>query len=55
MHIPANYRPLEEPGFNLLDFELGKPLAEGKFGHVYVAREKKTKYIVALKVRSSRR
>ena len=34
----------------LLDFEIGKPLAEGKFGHVYVARERKSKFIVALKV-----
>jgi serine/threonine protein kinase len=32
------------------DFEIGKPLGRGKFGSVYLAREKKTKYIVALKV-----
>ena len=32
------------------DFEIGKPLGRGKFGHVYVAREKKSKYIVALKI-----
>lgn len=32
------------------DFEIGKPLGKGKFGSVYLAREKKSKYIVALKV-----
>ena len=34
----------------LQDFEIGKPLGRGKFGSVYLARERKTKYIVALKV-----
>lgn len=34
----------------LNDFEVGKPLGRGKFGKVYLAREKRTKYIVALKV-----
>lgn len=34
----------------LSDFEIGKPLGRGKFGNVYLAREKETKYIVALKV-----
>lgn len=33
------------------DFDIGKPLGKGKFGNVYVAREKKSKFIVALKVR----
>ena len=32
------------------DFEIGKQLGRGKFGHVYVAREKKSKFIVALKI-----
>lgn len=32
------------------DFEIGKPLGRGKFGSVYLARERKTKYIVAIKV-----
>jgi len=36
--------------WSLADFEIGKPLGRGKFGAVYLAREKKTKYIVALKV-----
>ena len=29
---------------------MGKPLGKGKFGHVYLAREKATSFIVALKV-----
>lgn len=36
--------------WQLSDFEIGKPLGRGKFGNVYLAREKKSKYIVALKV-----
>ena len=34
----------------LKDFDLGKPLGRGKFGSVYLAREKKSKFVVALKV-----
>ncbi|KAH9381611.1 hypothetical protein HPB48_000640 [Haemaphysalis longicornis] len=36
--------------WSLDDFELGRPLGRGKFGHVYLAREKRTKFLVALKV-----
>ena len=36
--------------WSLDDFEIGKPLGRGKFGSVYLAREKRSKYIVALKV-----
>uniref|UniRef100_M4BQC1 Aurora kinase n=1 Tax=Hyaloperonospora arabidopsidis (strain Emoy2) TaxID=559515 RepID=M4BQC1_HYAAE len=36
--------------WKLSDFEIGKPLGKGKFGNVYLAREKKSKYVVALKV-----
>lgn len=32
------------------DFDIGRPLGKGKFGNVYLAREKSSKYIVALKV-----
>ena len=32
------------------DFEIGCPLGSGKFGSVYLAREKRTRYIVAIKV-----
>lgn len=34
----------------LNDFEIGKPLGKGKFGRVYLAREKTTGFICALKV-----
>ena len=36
--------------WTLDDFELGKPLGRGKFGHVYLAREKRSKYVVAIKM-----
>jgi len=46
-----NY-PKGGPGNNwtLNDFDIGRPLGKGKFGNVYLAREKKSKYIVALKI-----
>ncbi|XP_072755277.1 aurora kinase C [Anoplolepis gracilipes] len=34
----------------LTDFDIGRPLGKGKFGHVYLAREKRTKFIIAMKV-----
>ncbi|KAH7849680.1 hypothetical protein Vadar_021361 [Vaccinium darrowii] len=36
--------------WSIQDFEIGKPLGKGKFGRVYLARELKNKFIVALKV-----
>ncbi|XP_041375471.1 aurora kinase A-A-like isoform X3 [Gigantopelta aegis] len=36
--------------WSLEDFDIGRPLGKGKFGNVYLAREKTSKYIVALKV-----
>ena len=36
--------------WTLDDFDIGRPLGKGKFGNVYLAREKKSKYVVALKV-----
>lgn len=36
--------------WSINDFEIGKPLGKGKFGRVYVARELKSKYVVALKI-----
>eukprot|EP01129_Flabellula_baltica_P013231 TRINITY_DN610_c0_g1_i1.p1 TRINITY_DN610_c0_g1~~TRINITY_DN610_c0_g1_i1.p1 ORF type:complete len:283 (-),score=73.83 TRINITY_DN610_c0_g1_i1:2073-2873(-) len=41
---------LFRPEFTISDFELGKPLGQGKFGNVYLAREKRSSFIVALKV-----
>jgi aurora kinase len=36
--------------WTIQDFEIGRPLGRGKFGTVYLAREKTSKFIVALKV-----
>lgn len=36
--------------WTLDDFEIGRPLGKGKFGNVYLAREKKSHMILALKV-----
>ncbi|KAK8918553.1 Serine/threonine-protein kinase Aurora-1 [Platanthera zijinensis] len=41
-----------ERRWTLSDFEIGKPLGRGKFGHVFLAREKKSNHIVAIKVLS---
>lgn len=36
--------------WTLKDFDIGRSLGKGKFGNVYLAREKKSKFICALKV-----
>ena len=36
--------------WQLSDFDIGRPLGQGKFGNVYLAREKRSKYAIALKV-----
>lgn len=36
--------------WHLSNFDIGRPLGRGKFGNVYLAREKDTKFVVALKV-----
>ncbi|CAD6996449.1 unnamed protein product [Ceratitis capitata] len=40
----------EKKSWSLSNFDIGKPLGRGKFGNVYLAREKESKYVVALKV-----
>ncbi len=40
----------QEKQWKMTDFDIGKPLGKGKFGNVYLAREKQSKYVVALKV-----
>nr|GEV31551.1 serine/threonine-protein kinase Aurora-1 [Tanacetum cinerariifolium] len=40
----------EKKRWTLNDFDIGKPLGRGKFGHVYIAREKRSNHVVALKV-----
>jgi Protein kinase domain len=36
--------------WSISDFEIGKALGKGKFGHVYLAKEKRTGYVIALKM-----
>lgn len=36
--------------WTLDDFDVGRPLGNGKFGNVYLARESKSKFVVAMKV-----
>jgi len=47
---PLSHKAQKGQRWSLDDFEIGKPLGRGKFGTVYLAREKRTKYIVAIKV-----
>ncbi|KAL6569413.1 Serine/threonine-protein kinase Aurora-3 [Orobanche minor] len=47
---PKQPRKIPDKQWSISDFEIGKPLGKGKFGRVYLAREIKSKYIVALKV-----
>ncbi|XP_077191847.1 aurora kinase C-like isoform X2 [Paroedura picta] len=42
--------PLPRRMWGISDFEIGKPLGKGRFGAVYLARNKKTHFILALKV-----
>ncbi|KAM3588595.1 spindle assembly checkpoint kinase [Umbelopsis sp. WA50703] len=47
---PVNKQDNGHKVWRLDDFEIGRALGKGKFGHVYLAREKRSGYIVALKV-----
>jgi aurora kinase, other len=44
------YPTITPKKFHLGMFEIGKPLGKGKFGRVYLARERSSNYICALKV-----
>jgi len=46
---PADAKPKPKQ-FHLGMFEIGKPLGKGKFGRVYLARERSTGFVCALKV-----
>ena len=46
----SHYVFVEPFRWTLDNFEIGRPLGKGKFGNVYLAREIKSKYVVALKV-----
>ncbi|GCC21496.1 aurora kinase B isoform X1 [Chiloscyllium punctatum] len=46
---PENQQQLVK-SWSIDDFDIGRPLGKGKFGNVYMARERETKFILALKV-----
>lgn len=46
--IPPAVQPARE--FHLGMFEIGRPLGKGKFGRVYLAKERKNGFVCALKV-----
>ncbi|XP_032669183.1 aurora kinase C-like isoform X1 [Odontomachus brunneus] len=46
----ANTENQSRKKWTLMDFDIGRPLGKGKFGNVYLAREKKSKFIIAMKV-----
>lgn len=46
----ANTENQNQKKWTLVDFDIGRPLGKGKFGNVYLAREKKSKFIIAMKV-----
>lgn len=46
----TNHTNTKKKQWVLDDFEIGKPLGKGKFGHVYLARERESSFIVALKI-----
>lgn len=47
---PHHAEPAKPRRFHLGMFEIGKPLGKGKFGRVYLAKEKSTGFVCALKV-----
>jgi len=46
----ANKENQSQKKWVLTDFDIGRPLGKGKFGNVYLAREKRSKFIIAMKV-----
>ena len=46
----ANAARSDDKKWVLGDFDIGRPLGKGKFGNVYLAREKKSTFIIAMKV-----
>lgn len=47
---PSDNGEKKKKRWTMDDFEIGKPLGRGKFGQVFQAKEKATKFVVALKV-----
>jgi aurora kinase A len=46
----SNSNDKKNRSWSLVNFDIGRPLGRGKFGNVYLAREKETKFVIALKV-----
>lgn len=46
----ANKESQSQKRWVLTDFDIGRPLGKGKFGNVYLAREKRSTFIIAMKV-----
>lgn len=42
--MASQFSSVEKKRWTLSDFDIGKPLGRGKFGHVYLAREKRVSY-----------
>ncbi len=50
MQVSIPREPTLPKKFHLGMFEIGRPLGKGKFGRVYLARERKSGFVCALKV-----
>jgi serine/threonine protein kinase len=48
--MPAPSTAGTQRTWTLDDFDVGRALGKGKFGRVYLAREKSSGYVVALKI-----
>lgn len=49
-NVQNNQSTQNKKSWSLVNFDIGRPLGRGKFGNVYLAREKETKFVIALKV-----
>ncbi|XP_039591006.1 aurora kinase A [Polypterus senegalus] len=49
-YISEDNKSSEKKRWTLDNFDIGRPLGKGKFGNVYLARERQSKFILALKV-----
>ncbi|KPP63338.1 aurora kinase A-B-like, partial [Scleropages formosus] len=47
---PSTEESSNKKRWSLDNFDIGRPLGKGKFGNVYLARERQSKFILALKV-----
>ena len=50
IQVSIPQEPIPPKEFHLGMFEIGRPLGKGKFGRVYLARERKNGFVCALKV-----